>query len=174
MPRPLPASQKSTDLPYLQITSTRAIPSCMLALLRCKVSKGSMTAGLATERGQVIHASLSLYLLSEPADSHRLRCCIELQAWIAVNLTADLQDSFTWNTRQIYLWLTAEYATDKNQLNQAVFWNWIIESKVHGSHIHTHILLIFLCCNACVLGEPNDPSCNTAALCACNVLIVRQ
>lgn len=53
-----------------------------------------------------------------------------IQAWIAVNLTADLQDSFTWNTRQIYLWLTAEYQTEKNKLNQAVFWNWIIESKV--------------------------------------------
>lgn len=53
-----------------------------------------------------------------------------LQAWVAVNLTADLQESFTWNTRQIYLWLTAEYKTEKNQLNQAVFWNWIIESKV--------------------------------------------
>ena len=53
-----------------------------------------------------------------------------MQAWIAVNLTANLQDSFTWNTRQIYLWLTAEYKTEKNQLNQAVFWNWIIESKV--------------------------------------------
>lgn len=53
-----------------------------------------------------------------------------MQAWIAVNLTANLQDSFTWNTRQIYLWLTAEYKTGKNQLNQAVFWNWIIESKV--------------------------------------------
>ena len=52
------------------------------------------------------------------------------QAWIAVNLTADLQESFTWNTRQIYLWLTAEYQTEKNVLNQAVFWNWIIESKV--------------------------------------------
>lgn len=53
-----------------------------------------------------------------------------MQAWLAVNLTADLQDSFTWNTRQIYLWLTAEYKTERNQLNQAVFWNWIIESKV--------------------------------------------
>ena len=53
-----------------------------------------------------------------------------MQAWIAVNLTADLQDSFTWNTRQIYLSLTAEYMTEKNQLNQAVFWNWIVESKV--------------------------------------------
>ena len=53
-----------------------------------------------------------------------------LQAWVAVNLTADLQESFTWNTRQIYLWLTAEYKTERNQLNQAVFWNWIIESKV--------------------------------------------
>jgi len=55
---------------------------------------------------------------------------LAIQAWIAVNLTADLQDSFTWNTRQIYLWLTAEYRTEKNQLNQAVFWNWIVESKV--------------------------------------------
>lgn len=51
------------------------------------------------------------------------------RAWVAVNLTANLQDSFTWNTRQIYLWLTAEYKTERNQLNQAVFWNWIIESK---------------------------------------------
>lgn len=61
-------------------------------------------------------------------DNKHTGCLV--QAWLAVNLTADLQDSFTWNTRQIYLWLTAEYKTEKNQLNQAVFWNWIIESKV--------------------------------------------
>lgn len=61
-----------------------------------------------------------------------------VQAWIAVNLTADLQDSFTWNTRQIYLWLTAEYQTEKNHLNQAVFWNWIIESKV--KYLHAAVL----------------------------------
>ncbi|DBA66797.1 TPA: hypothetical protein ACH3X2_001938 [Trebouxia sp. C0005] len=64
------------------------------------------------------------------------------RAWIAVNLTADLQDSFTWNTRQIYLWLTAEYRTEKNQLNQAVFWNWIVESKedadIRIPLTHTH------------------------------------
>lgn len=53
-----------------------------------------------------------------------------LQAWLAVNLTADLRDSFTWNTRQIYLWLTTEYRTQDHNLNQAVFWNWIIESQV--------------------------------------------
>ena len=52
------------------------------------------------------------------------------QAWLAVNLTADLRDSFTWNTRQIYLWLTATYETEEHELNQAVFWNWIIESQV--------------------------------------------
>lgn len=68
-----------------------------------------------------------------------------MQAWLAVNLTADLQDAFTWNTRQIYLWLTAEYKTEKNQLNQAVFWNWIIESKVRPSDHTLNILHADLC-----------------------------
>ena len=47
-----------------------------------------------------------------------------------MNLTTDMRDSFTWNTRQIYLWLTATYETEEHELNQAVFWNWIIESQV--------------------------------------------
>lgn len=62
-----------------------------------------------------------------------------MQAWLAVNLTADLRDSFTWNTRQIYLWLTADYETQDHKLNQAVFWNWIIENQVSYKHRSTNV-----------------------------------
>ena len=80
-----------------------------------------------------------------------------MQAWVAVNLTANLQDSFTWNTRQIYLWLTAEYRTEKNQLNQAVFWNWIIESKVgfaYGTDIIKQCNMKMLHTDLCSLTLP--------------------
>lgn len=59
-----------------------------------------------------------------------------LQAYTAINLTADFTDAWTWNTKQIYLSVVIEYATKKAKLNQAVIWNTIIQSKVCDLYMH--------------------------------------
>ena len=49
-----------------------------------------------------------------------------------LNVTADLSSEFTWNTKQIYVYINVEFETRKNQRNQMVLWNSIGQSKVSG------------------------------------------
>uniref|UniRef100_A0A2P2MRS9 Signal peptidase complex subunit 3 n=1 Tax=Rhizophora mucronata TaxID=61149 RepID=A0A2P2MRS9_RHIMU len=37
---------------------------------------------------------------------------------LTMNITADLQSLFTWNTKQVFVFVAAEYETSKNTLNQ--------------------------------------------------------
>ncbi|KAJ6853677.1 signal peptidase complex subunit 3A-like [Iris pallida] len=48
---------------------------------------------------------------------------------LSLNISADLQSLFTWNTKQVFVFLTAEYETSKNSLNQISLWDHIIPNK---------------------------------------------
>ncbi|XP_050220609.1 signal peptidase complex subunit 3B [Mercurialis annua] len=48
---------------------------------------------------------------------------------LTMNITADLQSLFTWNTKQVFVFLAAEYPTSKNALNQISLWDAIIPAK---------------------------------------------
>lgn len=41
-----------------------------------------------------------------------------MQVGITLDISADLQSLFTWNTKQVFVFLAAEYSTPKNILNQ--------------------------------------------------------
>ncbi|XP_055816783.1 signal peptidase complex subunit 3B [Solanum dulcamara] len=57
---------------------------------------------------------------------------------LTLNISADLQSLFTWNTKQVFVFLAAEYETPKNALNQISLWDGIIPSKEHAKFlIHT-------------------------------------
>ena len=47
-----------------------------------------------------------------------------------VKLDADVRDEFTWNTKQLFMFLSVEYATPANPNNQLVMWSKIILSQV--------------------------------------------
>jgi len=47
-----------------------------------------------------------------------------------VKLDADVRDEFTWNTKQLFMFLSVEYATPANSNSQLVMWSKIILSKV--------------------------------------------
>ncbi|WCJ28362.1 Signal peptidase subunit [Euphorbia peplus] len=51
---------------------------------------------------------------------------------LKMNITADLQSLFTWNTKQVFVFLAAEYETPKNSLNQVSLWDAIIPTKEHA------------------------------------------
>ena len=53
-----------------------------------------------------------------------------MQAYVVLNLTADLRSEFTWNTKQLFVFANVEFATPKNARNQMVMWSAIIEDKV--------------------------------------------
>ncbi|CAO2821880.1 signal peptidase complex subunit 3B-like [Amaranthus tricolor] len=48
---------------------------------------------------------------------------------MVLNISADLQSLFTWNTKQVFAFVAAEYETTKNALNQLSLWDSIIQSK---------------------------------------------
>ncbi|ONI04592.1 hypothetical protein PRUPE_6G328900 [Prunus persica] len=57
---------------------------------------------------------------------------------MTMNISADLQSLFTWNTKQVFVFLAAEYGTPKNSLNQISLWDGIIPTKEHAKFwIHT-------------------------------------
>lgn len=57
---------------------------------------------------------------------------------LTLNVSADLQSLFTWNTKQVFVFLAAEYETPKNALNQVSLWDGIIPSKEHAKFwMHT-------------------------------------
>ncbi|KAE8734428.1 Signal peptidase complex subunit 3A [Hibiscus syriacus] len=57
---------------------------------------------------------------------------------LTMNISADLQSLFTWNTKQLFIFVAAEYETPKNSLNQVSLWDAIIIAKEHAKFwIHT-------------------------------------
>uniref|UniRef100_A0AAY5KP15 Signal peptidase complex subunit 3 n=1 Tax=Esox lucius TaxID=8010 RepID=A0AAY5KP15_ESOLU len=46
--------------------------------------------------------------------------------FITFDLSADLKPIFDWNVKQLFLYLSAEYATKSNALNQVVLWDKIV------------------------------------------------
>nr|QBH72901.1 microsomal signal peptidase 23 kd subunit [Thermobia domestica] len=47
--------------------------------------------------------------------------------FLTFDLHTDLTPLFNWNVKQLFLYLTAEYATPNNKLNQVVLWDKIIQ-----------------------------------------------
>merc|ERR1712204_160507 len=48
------------------------------------------------------------------------------QAILTLGINADLRSVFNWNVKQLFVYITAEYETDANVLNQVVVWDTII------------------------------------------------
>ncbi|KAG6554531.1 hypothetical protein Mapa_003910 [Marchantia paleacea] len=51
------------------------------------------------------------------------------EAKLTLHISADLRSVFTWNTKQLFVFVAAEYETQKNQLNQVSLWDLIVERK---------------------------------------------
>ncbi|XP_031496192.1 signal peptidase complex subunit 3B-like [Nymphaea colorata] len=52
---------------------------------------------------------------------------------LTLSISADLQSLFTWNTKQVFVFVAAEYETPQNSLNQVSLWDGIILSKEHAT-----------------------------------------
>ncbi|KAI4372268.1 hypothetical protein MLD38_010517 [Melastoma candidum] len=62
----------------------------------------------------------------------------DVRVSVTMNITANLQSLFTWNTKQVFVFLAAEYETPMNSLNQVSLWDGIIPTKEHARFwIHT-------------------------------------
>ncbi|KAK9146744.1 hypothetical protein Sjap_006647 [Stephania japonica] len=62
----------------------------------------------------------------------------EIQVSLTMNISANLESMFTWNTKQVFAFVAAEYETPLNALNQVSLWDGIIPSKEQAKFwIHT-------------------------------------
>ncbi|KAI0246460.1 signal peptidase subunit [Lactifluus subvellereus] len=50
-------------------------------------------------------------------------------AFVTFNITADLSPLFNWNTKQLFVYLEAEYTNAKGVRNEVVFWDRIVRRK---------------------------------------------
>lgn len=55
------------------------------------------------------------------------------RARLGIDLDIDLRDEFTWLTKQLFLYVTVEFETATNRLNQVVIWSQIIENQEHAA-----------------------------------------
>ncbi|CAI5940178.1 unnamed protein product [Closterium sp. NIES-65] len=51
------------------------------------------------------------------------------EAVLTLNITANLTSVFTWNTKQLFVFVTADFSTPKHPLNQVSLWDAIVERK---------------------------------------------
>eukprot|EP00042_Codosiga_hollandica_P027934 m.142952 g.142952 ORF g.142952 m.142952 type:complete len:178 (-) comp52629_c0_seq1:105-638(-) len=56
-------------------------------------------------------------------------------ALVNFNLTADFRPTFDWNTKEIFVFVVAEFATSKNKQNQLTIWDRIIWHSKRNEHL---------------------------------------
>jgi len=74
-----------------------------------------------------------------PSDSHRNRnpaaaAAAAAQAILSLSLDADLRSAFSWNTKQLFVFLSADYETEAHGVNQVVLWDRII-TRQQDAHL---------------------------------------
>lgn len=51
---------------------------------------------------------------------------------VQFNMDADFEDCFDWNVKQLFIYLTANYQTQENKLNQIVLWDYVLNRGEKG------------------------------------------
>ncbi|KAG5541376.1 hypothetical protein RHGRI_021270 [Rhododendron griersonianum] len=59
-----------------------------------------------------------------------------VQVSLTLNVSANLQSLFTWNTKQVFVFLAAEYETPKNSLNQGSN----LRGREYNLTLHWHVM----------------------------------
>lgn len=51
------------------------------------------------------------------------------RALLGFDMQADLQPAFHWNLKQLFVFVLAEYESDRNALNQVILWDKIVQTE---------------------------------------------
>jgi len=54
------------------------------------------------------------------------------QAQLTLDVDADVRTAFTWNTKQLYVFVAAEYSTPERPSNKVILWDEVLNSKEEG------------------------------------------
>lgn len=61
-----------------------------------------------------------------------------------IDLSVDLRPDFTWMTKQLFLYVTVDFETPENRVNQMVMWSHIITSKASADRQFWLLMLCFV------------------------------
>lgn len=83
----------------------------------------------ADTKGNLEIASVKVY----PTNNRRYPNKKQELAFVNFNVTTDLTSLFNWNTKQLFLYLEAEYTDTKGVKNNVVIWDRIVRRKEDAS-----------------------------------------
>ncbi|EIN11227.1 signal peptidase [Punctularia strigosozonata HHB-11173 SS5] len=99
------------------------LSSCLLALLGAIALSSFVFT--AQPSGNVTIANLRVF----PGNSPRYRVKNQEFTFVNFNVTADLTPLFHWNTKQLFIYVQAEYTSAKGVQNEIVIWDRIVRRK---------------------------------------------
>ncbi|KAG6830159.1 hypothetical protein H0H92_001888 [Tricholoma furcatifolium] len=96
--------------------------SCLMCLLAAVALSSFLFT--ADPKGEVLLTSIKVF----PTTQRRTTRQQEM-TFVNFNITADLTPLFHWNTKQLFLYLEAEYTNTKGVKNDVVIWDRIVRRK---------------------------------------------
>ncbi|KAI0745654.1 signal peptidase subunit [Earliella scabrosa] len=109
---------------YSRINNVSAMLStCIMALLAA-ISLSSLLF-TADPKGEVKVTSIQVF----PGNARRYANKDQDFTFVNFNLTADLTPLFNWNTKQLFLYVSAEYESKQGVKNEVVIWDRIVRRK---------------------------------------------
>ncbi|CDO76064.1 hypothetical protein BN946_scf184696.g16 [Trametes cinnabarina] len=79
----------------------------------------------ANPKGEIAVSSIQVF----PGNARRYSNKDQDFAFVHFNATADLSPLFNWNTKQLFLWVSAEYENKRGVKNEVVIWDRIVRRK---------------------------------------------
>ncbi|KAF8070164.1 signal peptidase 22kDa subunit [Lyophyllum atratum] len=99
------------------------LSSCMMCLLAA-IALSSLIF-IADPKGDLQVASIKVH----PTNKRRYSTKKQELAFVNFNISADLTPLFHWNTKQLFLYLEAEYTNAQGVKNDVVIWDRIVRRK---------------------------------------------
>ncbi|KAH9171958.1 signal peptidase 22kDa subunit [Lactarius sanguifluus] len=109
---------------YARVNNVSATLSSTVMVLLAAIALSSFIF-TAQPTGSLEIASVKVFAGEARRYPHRR----QEYAFVNFNITADLSPLFHWNTKQLFVYLEAEYTNAKGVRNQVVFWDRIVRRK---------------------------------------------
>jgi len=105
------------------------LSSCLMTLLAAIALSSFVFT--ADPKGDLLISSVKVFVGHDRRYSHRT----QQYAFVNFNISADLTPLFNWNTKQLFLYLEAEYENAQGVRNDVVIWDRIVRRK-EDAHIN--------------------------------------
>ncbi|KAH9895177.1 signal peptidase subunit [Cubamyces lactineus] len=109
---------------YSRINNVSAMLSTCIMVLLAAVSLSTFVF-TADPKGDLSVSSIQVF----PGNARRYANKNQDFAFVNFNLTADLTPLFNWNTKQLFLYVSAEYENKRGVKNEVVIWDRIVRRK---------------------------------------------